>query len=747
MQRYSEILRFQEGIRSQHPAPEASITGPPSDTGAEAGEMFIVLVDLTPKLPHRSREIRTLAMDAYWNTSGSVVARLRRALAEANRHLVQANADAPPGDKCSGSISCLAFVEDELFLGQIGAAYVYLWHLNNALELFPRRNRLLIPLGGALPPVIHISYTQLAPGNTLLLATTWAAEAQARERWQHLLAHDSPEVIAQALDEVMLTNRTSGSFVLVQEGLASATPLETAPRRRPYRAPQLSPPLPVESSAPEIAQPSPESSPEVAYRPLPITEPEPARELPAFLARRASQPEPTPEVHTARAAWRWPPVKQWFHRVSTAWRAARGKDARAEYVQEQGRVRRALRALLPLPVENPSQLPPKLPPYERASVVGGLALGVLLLIAFITASMALQYGGSHRATLLLEQAAEARSIAYRSQRVEDWRRVLSLAEKASSLEGQNQAAQQLRAEAQLAIDALENAAVLKVYPLFDLGTAPAPRRLLVAQNWLYILNPAADEVVEVALNPDMLTALSEAPIPILRKGQIFNNAVVERLIDIAWISPGGTYPDGALLAYCDAGLVYIYEPALGPSNILPQTLQGNLHGSVTLMETFGQKIYLVQRQDQQILTYDPVNGVYDAARDYFPAALRLQLQQVLDVAIDGRVYLLMGDGNIATYFSGVEDPSFNIHDLPDANFRPTVLAMEPHPERGLIYLGDTERERIVVLDKRGQFRHQFRLPSEELRQLEALAVSESPHVLYLIAANRLYAAPIPDFVQ
>jgi hypothetical protein len=61
-------------------------------------------------------------------------------------------------------------------------------------------------------------------------------------------------------------------------------------------------------------------------------------------------------------------------------------------------------------------------------------------------------------------------------------------------------------------------------------------------------------------------------------------------------------------------------------------------------------------------------------------------------------------------------------------------------------LGDAQHQRIVVLDKRGNFMHQFRLPGEELQRLEAIAVNETPHILYLIADNRLFAAPLPDFV-
>ncbi len=71
MEWHSEILRFQEGAQSQHPAPEAVIEMTPPHTPTEAGARLAVLVDLNPPLPHRSRELRTLAAEAYWHSSGS----------------------------------------------------------------------------------------------------------------------------------------------------------------------------------------------------------------------------------------------------------------------------------------------------------------------------------------------------------------------------------------------------------------------------------------------------------------------------------------------------------------------------------------------------------------------------------------------------------------------------------------------------------------------------------------------------
>ncbi len=92
--------------------------------------------------------IRTLVVKTYWTSSGSIVARLRRALVTANRHLIAFNQMAPSGNKCAGNLTCAVFSGDELFLGQIGAPYAYVAHPPDVetgrtskefAELFPRR--------------------------------------------------------------------------------------------------------------------------------------------------------------------------------------------------------------------------------------------------------------------------------------------------------------------------------------------------------------------------------------------------------------------------------------------------------------------------------------------------------------------------------------------------------------------------------------------------------------------------------
>ncbi|MGC9395371.1 MAG: hypothetical protein ACP5J4_10990 [Anaerolineae bacterium] len=764
MQRYSETLRFHEGQRSRHPTPEAAVVAAPPGTPESIGEQLVILVDLIPQLAHRSRELRVLTASTYWTSSGSIVARLRRALAEANRHLVYVNADAPPGSKCSGSITCAVFADNELFLGQVGAGYAFVHHPDGHVELFPNRDRLLTPLGASLPPVIHIGYTLLEDQAMLLFGTTPAVESQPRERWKGALAAFGPEEIGEAITKTMAEGQASGSFVMVHTSAVTPPPPQPEPHRglRLFRKHDtaVTPVTPVEEST---AVPAETFAPPIS---APATQPAPATLTPVVKKKQQSPPRPTslqkrperqrlreeavqaqpatPSPRLTLPKLKLPPVGKWLKAFFLTLRKRR-RDRRT--TAQRARLRLALRSLLPGKVKGAKQNVKPVTPTEKPTVMGGLALGLLLLAFFVTMTVYFESGGRARVEEYLVEAHALREKAFSSQSAEDWKALLALSSHIVTLERQNPEAVKLKEEAQNAVDALEIAAVLDAHLFLDLGVAPAPRRLLVAGSWIYILNPTADEVIGVPLQADGLTLLTDVPTPILKRGQTFYGETVNHLVDFAWVEPGGNFPDGAIFIYSDGGVIYIYEPALGPGSITRQGLQGELEpGMVTAMDAFGEKLYLVHRQQNQILTYQPVNGIYDTARGYFAAELAPRLSEVLDIGIDGRVYLLMGDGTINTYFVGTEDRSFKIKNLPDPDVHPLVLAVESQTDSGMIYLGDPQQERIVVLDKRGDFKHQFRLSDEALKQLEALAVSETPHVLYLIADNRLYAAPIPDFV-
>jgi hypothetical protein len=377
-----------------------------------------------------------------------------------------------------------------------------------------------------------------------------------------------------------------------------------------------------------------------------------------------------------------------------------------------------------------------------------MSLGLILIVVFISLTKYLQLGGPLKAQELMDEAQGVREEAYETQSLDDWERLLDVSTQIVRLDPQRTEALALKTEAEQAIDALESAAVLSVHPLLELGTSPKPRRLLIANDWVYVLNTATDAMLGLRLNEDRVSAPSDSATTILKQGQTLSGVTVDQLVDFAWLEPGGTFPDGAVLVYSEGGIVYIYEPALGPGSVVYQKIEGDLApGSVTAIETFGNQFYLLHRLANQIFVYEPINGVYESPRQYFSETAAPEMRLVLDVAIDGRIYLLMGDGSVDSYFAGTADPSFEIQDLADPDFMPMVMALESDSDEGLVYFGDSRLERIVVVDKRGNLKHQFRLPRGGLRQIEALAISEEPHVLFIIAENRLYAAKLPNFVD
>jgi len=367
-----------------------------------------------------------------------------------------------------------------------------------------------------------------------------------------------------------------------------------------------------------------------------------------------------------------------------------------------------------------------------------LVLGALLVTGLAYANM----GGAQRVASLLSKAEEARALAYKEQTPENWRKVESLASKVLVLDAENAQARALRDEAALALDALQKAALLALTPLRELGTSPQPRRLLVTESAIYLLNPLTDEVL--VLDPREPGAAHS----LLKRGQVVNGHPVPHLVDIAWMEPAPGFLDGALFVYGDGGYLYTYEPTLGAESITVQVLPGDLPpGAVTMIGLWGTRLYLVQRQANTLLRYQPLNGLYDAPpRPYFAPTMTPPLQNVLAMALDGRVYLLFGDGSLRAYYEGAEDPAFAVKGLIEPSFQARLMALDPEPD-GLIYLADPGQDLIVMLERKGTFRHQFRLPDHLGRSLETLAVSPDGKRLYLVAGNNLYVAPLPDFVQ
>jgi hypothetical protein len=155
--------------------------------------------------------------------------------------------------------------------------------------------------------------------------------------------------------------------------------------------------------------------------------------------------------------------------------------------------------------------------------------------------------------------------------------------------------------------------------------------------------------------------------------------------------------------------------------------------------SYENNFYLLDSNLNQILRYEP--DYSGAPADYFPTPGEVDLAGVVDMAIDGHIYILYADGRILKFLDG-QAAAFEITGLYEPLQSPTALFTSEDSE--FLYVADAGNKRIVQLTKEGRFLQQFKAgQGESFGQLKGLFVSEEYHLLYFVSGNKLYVTNIP----
>lgn len=172
------------------------------------------------------------------------------------------------------------------------------------------------------------------------------------------------------------------------------------------------------------------------------------------------------------------------------------------------------------------------------------------------------------------------------------------------------------------------------------------------------------------------------------------------------------------------------------------------------MATFAGNLYMWDRKTAQLWKY--ANGFYgDRPTPWITNAGSVPLGQVVDVQVDGRIYLLNSDASIVVFEGGQLVQQFAAPTLTDpistvARFivTPDVLSADGLTvERpGHIYILDTANERVLQLNKAdGTLIQQIRARTRgPLNQLSDLAVDEARALLYLANGAQVLQVPLPE---
>jgi hypothetical protein len=394
---------------------------------------------------------------------------------------------------------------------------------------------------------------------------------------------------------------------------------------------------------------------------------------------------------------------------------------------------------------------------RRLPFILGIILILIIGVAAVTAGM-WYYQGQQRVKMFEKFISGAQvqlDAAKDTQDIEQARRLIQF-----SQEQLNQAAQffpdhpevrKLRGE----IMSLQSE-INKVVGLmagFDLplitfsDPASNPTRVFTNGLSVYVLDTGRGVFERYQLDDatsDRLATNVENPRLLLKSGDVVEGRTVGQLSQAVWApTEGNRTATGPLIMDHSTQLFGINE-GLGPVNVA--LAENNDLQFVNGMYFYSGNLYLQDSVGNQFWRYRPSGANYvNPPEPYFPPDTTVDLKSVIDIGIDGDVWLLYPNGSMLKFRSGLQEP-FALEQVdPPLTQAVALWVNQADMPAGRILIADAATNRVLVFDKEGKLLAQL-TPLEHpdaLKDLKDIFVDEMTNTLYLLTKTALYQSPLP----
>ncbi|MGD2146644.1 MAG: hypothetical protein PVH41_08125 [Anaerolineae bacterium] len=737
-----------DGVTVKDSTPFAQTLTPPADVvrDRQSEQLFFLLNPTDAATPHLCRELREVATQTYWATSGSVTAALRRAVSVVNVYLFEHNLNADPTQRCYAGLSCAVLRENDLFLLQAGPAWACVLE-GGRLRCFPRGERLAHI--GIRPVVdVRLHHALASPGDTLLLTSFVLLQKAGREGLLRVLQRVEVESVKTGLEQLGEGADFAALIVrwvpaLDTRAEEARSPLEGQPREVPSSMDKV----PAHASAARApAERELESVPPYGTEQLDATD------LRTGLERR--EPRSRQSIDVGAVLMR--ALRPLGRVLGYAWH---GFAAVLAGVAALGRwligaVATTVRRTLPGPQrEAYRQAHRRLPPKEHPTGMMVVAAAIPILAAAVVTVAYLTLAVESRFQAVVRQAegqialAELERSGSNAARAH-WEQALQQIDVAATLQPEDPYVQTMREQVRDALDRLDSIERLELRQLVDLGASGVGRRLVVHGQMAFVLDSNSGWAARVPLDGAGSEPGDQEELVLAHTGLEVDGDDVGQLVDCAWVGPEGGRRMGALVVLEEDGGLLSYDPAWGSESGAPQVARTSLRsppaGVPLAVGSYSGQFYIlaVAAEDEvQIWRYKPQGDIYpNPPEPYFATPLRRRVGQIQDMAIDGYIYILFADGSVGKFLGG-EPQEFEIRGVPGGLGRVPGFAVDPSGS-GRVYMADPDNLRIVELEPDGQFAMQLRA-GETLAALEALAVNESEGEIYVLEEGRLHLATLP----
>ncbi len=266
-------------------------------------------------------------------------------------------------------------------------------------------------------------------------------------------------------------------------------------------------------------------------------------------------------------------------------------------------------------------------------------------------------------------------------------------------------------------------------------------RVVVSGNDIFVLDKGDSAVYHDKLNPTSDDLVSGGPTkPVLKKGDMVGTTVVGDLIDMTWMPAVGPWQTAGVLVMDSSNHVFRI-PVAGIQTVSQVSVGGGAWKLPTLIRHYMGNIYVLDPKSNQVWKHVLKHGAYDPPEGYF-AQGGVDLSGVVDMAIDGYIYLLTSDGRVLKFLAGNPQP-FELSTLDTPLRTPRSFFTDTNTKN--LYIADTGNNRIVEVSKEGKLRRQFSLAEHPLLlgKVKSIAVLETAGEFYLVTDKDLYLVNFP----
>jgi len=156
-----------------------------------------------------------------------------------------------------------------------------------------------------------------------------------------------------------------------------------------------------------------------------------------------------------------------------------------------------------------------------------------------------------------------------------------------------------------------------------------------------------------------------------------------------------------------------------------------------LASAYAANVYVLDKKESIIWRYTAGESGFSSGRDWFAEGVEPELSRIISWTIDGTIWLLDERGEIFKYSLGNRQ-NFSVSGVLPKLISPKAIYINEELEA--LYVLDPDEGRVVVLDKTGDFKAQYK--SEKIKKAIDLSVSEKEDKIILLTGDKLYSLEI-----